>query len=328
MKTRIIFLLLALLGAGLQAQSGQSFVVMSVTGSATFKETAGGVSRSLVPTQVLSPDAVVSLSAGSSVRLVYQGRQISLSETGNYPLKSFVSGKKQESSSFVGRFFNYIYEGVVNTSGQKNIEEYHKHYITQSSGGIKGFAGGAFGVEPNSAVTGSVAPGPVNFQWFASGDAVFYDFQIADYQNDGLVFKALLKDTSIAVDLGQLVLEPGRKYYWFVQRKQLGESSLGFALVDDPSLRSPKMEFALADRPARQIVQSLEAYDEYKSSSEAERLLMAAQVLEENRMIYAAQQTFLTAIANDPGNPLYRRVYAAFLIRQGLLREANNFVEQ
>jgi hypothetical protein len=323
MKIRILLFLFTLLSGALQSQT---FVVMSVKGNPTFKETAGGVSRSLVPTQVLSPDAVVSLSAGSSVRLVYEGQQISLAEAGNYPLKSFASGKKQESSSFVGRFFNYIYDGVVNTSGQKNIEEYHKHYITQSSGGIKGFAGGAFGVELHSALTGSVAPGPVLFQWFPSGDSVFYDFQIADYQNDGLVFKALLKDTSIAVDLGQLVLEPGRKYYWFVQRKQLGEASLGFALVDDPALRSPKMEFVLSDRTGKEALQNLEAYDEYKGSSEAERLLMTAQVLEENKMIYAAQLAFQDAMSKDPGNPLARRVYAAFLIRQGLMRAANNFV--
>lgn len=327
MKTRIVLLLFVLLATVLQGQTGQSFVVMSVKGSPTFKETAGGVSRSLLPTQVLSPDAVISLSAGSSVRLVYQGQQISLAEAGNYPLKSFAAGKKQESSTFVGRFFNYIYEGVINTSGQKNIEEYHKHYITQSSGGIKGFAGGSYGVELHSSLTGSVAPGPVHFQWFPSGDSVFYDFQIADYQNDGLVFKALLKDTSIAVDLRQLVLEPGRKYYWFVQRKQLGESSLGFALVDDPSLRSPKMEFALSDRLTRQVVQSLETNEDYKGSTAAERLLMAAQVLEENRMIYAAQLSLLDAIEKEPDNPLPRRVYAAFLIRQGLLRAAQSYVE-
>lgn len=325
MRSSILFSLFLLSGA-LFAQSDQ-FVVMSVKGNVTFKETAGGVSRGLVPTQVLTADAVVTLSAGSSARLVYQGRQVSLSETGNYPLKSFASGKKQESSSFVNRFFNYIYDGVINTSGSKNIEEYHKHYITQSSGGIKGFAGGAFGVEVCSALTGSVAPGPVRFQWFSSGNSAFYDFQIADYQNDGLVFKALLKDTSITVDLGQLVLEPGRKYYWFVQRKQLGEASLGFALVDDPALRSPKLEFALSDRSAPGVVQNLEAFEEYNASSEAERLLMAAQALEENRMIHAAQLTFLDAIGKDPGNPLARRVYAAFLIRQGLWQAAQEFVE-
>lgn len=324
MKTWILFFFCYLLAGALQSQS---FVVMSVKGNATFKETAGGTSRSLVPTQVLSTDAVVSLSAGSSVRLVCEGQQISLSEAGNYPLKSFASGKKRESSSFVGRFFNYIYDGVVNTSGQKNIEEYHKLYITQSSGGVKGFAGGAFGVELQSALTGSVAPGPVLFQWFSSGDSVFYDFQIADYQNDGLVFKALLKDTSIVADLGQLVLEPGRKYYWFVQRKQLGETSLGFALVDDPSLCSPKMEFVLSGPTAREVVQSLEAYEEYTGASATERLLMSAQVLEENRMIYAAQQAFLDAMEKDPGNQLARRVYAAFLIRQGLLRAARHFAE-
>jgi hypothetical protein len=323
MKISILLFFFSLLAGALHSQS---FVVMSVKGNATFKETAGGTSRSLVPTQVLSPDAVVSLSAGSSVRLVYQGQQISLAEAGNYPLKSFASVKKQASSSFVGRFFNYIYDGVVNTSGQENIEEYHKHYITQSSGGIKGFAGGAFGVELHSPLTGSVEPGPVLFQWFPSGDSVFYDFQIADYQNDGLVFKALLKDTSLAVDLGQLVLEPGRKYYWFVQRKQLGESSLGFALVDDPSLRSPKLEFVLSERTAQQVVQSLDTFDEYKSASATERLLMAAQILEENRMIYAAQGAFMEALEKEPGNPLARRVYAAFLIRQGLLRAATNFV--
>ncbi|MFZ2898731.1 MAG: hypothetical protein WA004_08925 [Saprospiraceae bacterium] len=323
MKIRILLLYFSLLAGAL---NGQSFVVMSVKGNPTFKETASGTSRSLAPTQVLSPDAVVSLSAGSSVRLVYQGQQISLAEAGNYPLKSFASGKKQQSSSFVGRFFNYIYDGVVNTSGQKNIEEYHKHYITQSSGGIKGFAGGAFGVEILSAVTGSVAPGSALFQWFSSGDSVFYDFQIADYQNDGLVFKALLKDTSLAVDLGQLVLEPGRKYYWFVQLKQLGESSLGFALVDDPSLRSPKMEFVLSDQPEQQVLQDLESYEEYKTASATERLLMAAQALEENRMIYAAQGAFLEAMEKEPGNPLARRVYGAFLIRQGLLLAATNFV--
>ncbi|MCB9283503.1 MAG: hypothetical protein H6563_05460 [Lewinellaceae bacterium] len=323
MNGRILFPLafFYLLVAALPAQSDQ-FVVRSITGVVNCVEHPGADQHRLVHGQTLGLDAVVSLSSGASVHLLYKDQSISLEEAGNYPLKTLAADRSKESSSFLRRFFNYVYEGIVNTSGPKQIEKYHEQYLTQSSGGIKGFAGADYGVTITQPVMGNLIPQSMAFEWFSAGDSILYDFQIIDYQTDGLIFKALLRDTSLVVNLQQLAVEPGRKYYWVVWQKRLGETTLGFPLADDPYRRSPKMEFVVSGMQVQDLAMDLKATDEYKNADETDRSLMLAQVLEEANYPAQANQVLLGALEKEPGDPLIRKVYAAFLIRQGLWEAA------
>lgn len=327
--TPTLIVLLIFLSGSLFAQQTGTFITMSVSGKVSYREAQGAELCELLPTQVLGMNAVITVSSGASARLMYEGNSIHLNEAGNYPLKTLAASKKEESSTFMERFFNYIYDGVVNTSGSKNIEEYHQLYVTQSSGGIKGFAGSEYGVSPKIALTGNLLPNDrAWFEWFSAGDSILYDLQIIDYQTEGVMYKALMRDTSVVVDLAKLAFEPGRKYYWFVQQKRLGEMSLGIALVDDPSIRSPKMEFVLSGGTEQQSLRyELEQTEEYKQASPTEQRLMLAQALEDKKMIYAAQMTLLDALGKDPeNNALVKRVYGAFLIRQGLWEAAKGYL--
>jgi hypothetical protein len=289
-------------------------------------ERPGATQKTLQPGQSLDLEAVVSVRSGGSVILLYEEERITIDQVGNYPLKSLVGRTTKESSSFMKRFFSYIYDGIVNTSGSKQIEKYHKEYLTQSSGGIKGFAGAEYGVQPTRAILGTFTPGAIHFEWFSSGDSILYDFQILDYQTDGVVFKALLRDTSFVVNLWQLAVEPGRKYYWVVYEKALDGVGLGFNLVDDPSLRSPKMEFVIADKDLNELTRDLEASEEYRSATETERLLMLAQDLEARQHVFAANRVLEEALERAPEDPVLRRIYGAFLIRQGLWKTAQAYL--
>lgn len=325
----VLFLILPFLTVtALRSQSPSQFVVMNITGTVNYVESPGANQYRLVSGQTLGVDAVISVSAGSSTRVVYEDQSFSLSAAGNYPLKSLLAKKTGTSSSFMKRFFNYVYDGIINTSGPKQIERYHEQYITQSSGGVKGFAGGTYGIAPRRPLMGNVLDVPVVIEWFSAGDSIIYDFQVFDFQTDGLLFKALLKDTSFQLDLGKLAVEPGRKYYWMVQQKHLGEPAIGFQLADDPSQRSPKMEFVVFNGQARldEIIQALEASEEFRQADPADRLLMTAQAFEENDFVYEADRTLMKAMELSPANPIVERIYGAFLIRQGLWQSAQPFL--
>ena len=304
----------------------QSAIVWRLQGPVQYMERPGAAQKSLQPGQSLGLEAVVSVRSGGSVILLYEAERIAIDQAGNYPIKSLVGQREKESSSFMKRFFSYIYDGIVNTSGSKEIEKYHKEYLTQSSGGIKGFAGAEYGLQPTRAILGTFSPGPIHFGWFSTGDSILYDFQILDYQTDGVVFKALLRDTSFVVNIGQLAVEPGRKYYWVVYEKALGGVGLGFNLVDDPSLRSPKMEFVIANTDYDELTRDLEASEEYRNATETERLLMLAQDLEDKQYVFAANKTLQEALDRTPQDPVLRRIYGAFLIRQGLWRTAQAYL--
>ena len=324
-RTLLSLAFLSLLVVALHAQSDQ-FVVRSLSGVVNCVEHPGADQHRLVNGQTLGLEAVVSLSPGASLHLLYNDQSISLKEVGNYPLKTLAADRSKESSSFLRRFFNYVYEGIVNTSGPKQIERYHQQYLTQSSGGIKGFAGADYGITITQPVMGNLIPTSMRFDWFSAGDSVLYDFQIIDYQTDGLIFKALLRDTSMVVNLQQLAVEPGRKYYWMVWQKQLGEITFGFPLADDPYRRSPKMEFVVSGLQVQDLASDLERSDEYKSADETDRLLMLAQVLEEANYPAEANRVLTGALEQESGNLLLRKVYAAFLIRQGLWETAKKYL--
>ncbi|MBK7406990.1 MAG: hypothetical protein IPJ40_02300 [Saprospirales bacterium] len=328
MKSRPLFqaAILLLLASTLSAQGTQSFIVMSVIGTVHCVEYPGADQSRLVQGQALGMEAVVSLTTGASARLLYQDQSITLKEAGNYPLKSLVANLPSNSSSFLKRFFNYVYEGIVNTSGSKQIEKYHELYLTQSSGGIKGFAGADYGISLTQPVMGNIIPFPARFEWFSAGDSVLYDFHIVDFQTDGLIFKALLRDTVIVVNLEQLAVEPGRKYYWVVQQKRLGEMAIGFPLADDPYMRSPKVEFVISNQQLSDLTKDLEASEAYKNGVEIDRFLMMAQTMEEANYPSWANRILLEALGKEPANPLIRKVYAAFLIRQGLWEAAQHYL--
>ena len=305
----------------------QNFIVMEVSGTVSYVERPGAEQCELIPGQTLGLDAVVTLSPRAYARLLFEDHSINLSEAGNYPVKSLAGKKPAGSSSFMKRFFNYVYEGISNTSGQKKIEQYHEIYLTSSSGGVKGFAGGEYGISLKHPVAGNIPAGPVSFEWFSAGDSTLYDFQIIDFQTEGLVFKALLRDTAFQLDLGKLAIEPARKYYWVVQRKRLGEMVLGFTLADDPSSRSAKTEFVVNNQDKKdELVLELENSAEFQQNGPVDRLLMKAQLLEENQYVYEANQALAEALKQNPGSPLVKRVYGAFLVRQGLWHAAQLYL--
>lgn len=325
-RTLLCLALTLPLGSVLNAQTAEQFIVMNITGTVRYCEKPGSEQCELVPGQTLGPESIVSIPSGSTARLLFEDQSISLKEAGNYPLKSLATRKPAGNTSFMKRFFNYVYEGIVNTSGSKQIEKYHELYIPQSSGGIKGFAGGEYGIALSRPVAGNLPESPVVFEWFRAGDQTLYDFQIIDFQTDGLLFKALLRDTSFTLDFSKLALEPGRKYYWYVQLKSLGEMALGFPLVDDPSMRSPKVEIVLSGTEHSDLLNPLEASPEYREAGESDRLLMKALVFEEAQYIYEANQTYLKAIELHPADPVLQRVYGAFLVRQGLWQSSQKYL--
>ena len=318
--------LFSCLSFALFGQESQSFIVMDVAGLVNCVEYPGADQCDLVIGQTLGMEAVVSMTSGSTVRLLYGGQSISLKEAGNYPLKSLVTKRPEKSTTFFKRFFNYVYEGIVNTSGPKQIEKYHELYLTQSSGGIKGFAGADYGISVTQPVMGNIIPSPLQFEWFSAGDSILYDFQILDYQTDGLIFKALLRDTSAVVHLEQLAIEPGRKYYWMVQQKRLGETTIDFSLADDPYMRSPKVEFVVSGQEVSALTRTVETSEEYREAEGSDQLLMRAHALEEAGYPSMANEVLRNAMSIEPSNLLLRRVYAAFLIRQGLWDAAQLFL--
>jgi hypothetical protein len=321
----LILCISLLLATQVTAQYTNACIVTSVSGEATTRLSSSQEERPLIPGPV-SKDATIILKRDARVNLMFDNRTVLLNEPGKFLVRDYVkantpSGKKK---SFFGRFFQFLSDGLTNTSNTKTMENYHEQYLNKSSGGIKGFAGTEFGILACTPVTGRMqARSEVDFSWFSAGDSILYDFQIRDFQSDGLIYKAMVTDTTLGVPFNKLALEPGRKYYWMVEKKRLGALNPMFAFTDDPAQRSPKVEFVIDDAVVSESIKALEAMEEYQETDdEVTRLLMKAQYLEEQQAIYSAYQAYQEASQLDASNTLVKQALAAFLIRQGLVNAA------
>jgi hypothetical protein len=322
MKPLIIALSL-LLTVAVQAQQDTYFIVMNATGDATYYTGSVGQKLFLNGGETLGPDATLVLSAGAQVDLVYKNQSMQFSKPGKYALAEYEITEEDDSGTwgFFRRFYDYIKEGILNTGNQNSVEKYHERYISKASGGIRGFAGGGYGVQITTPVTGRVDLAPTIFSWFSVGDSLIYDFQIYDYQSDGLLYKAVLKDTVARVDFRTLALEPGRKYYWMVERKHTGEPAPMFTLSDDPGQRSPKVEFVVEPEAVAEALKGLSELEEYQEQEDQyQRLLMTALYMEDQQLIREAHNNYEALRTSSPDPPVVRTLYAAFLIRQGLLK--------
>ncbi|MBK7870365.1 MAG: hypothetical protein IPJ74_06580 [Saprospiraceae bacterium] len=316
----LLFSLLLLLFGQAAAQDADVFIVTGVSGKVNYLDKKSSKEQSLLPGQQLSPDATVILANNARANLVHKKKSVVLDKAGRFLLQTIANQNAKESSGLINRFFDYIQEGVTNTSNAKKLEKYHEQYMTKASGGVKGWAGGELGIIPSVPVAGVLNNASVTFAWFDTGDSSFYDFQILDYQTDGLIFKALLRDTFITVELQKLVLDAERKYKWVVQKKLLGESAVSFTFSDDPGKSSPEMEFVMNNGEMATVLASLEKEEEYQNADTINKKLMEALLLENNQYMYEAYLRFKEAQELVPDNQLVKNLRAVFLTRQGLLR--------
>ena len=316
----ILFLLAILLVGQVAAQESDNFIVTSVSGKVSYIEEKSSKEQSLLPGQELSANTTVILANNARANLVHKKKAIALNKAGRVLLQTLVNQDEKENSGLINRFFDYIQEGITNTNNTKKLEKYHEQYMTKTAGGIKGFAGSEYGIVASLPVVGVLRQAPITFRWFAKGDSSFYDFQILDYQTDGLIYKALLRDTFVTVALQQLVLDSERKYYWVVQQKLPGEPSTGFAFADDPAKRSPKVEFVINNDKSASALASLEKEKDYQNADALQKKWMEALLLEDRQYVYEAYLKFKEAQELTPDNQLVKNLMAAFLTRQGLLR--------
>ncbi|MDX1939002.1 MAG: hypothetical protein SFU99_00535 [Saprospiraceae bacterium] len=321
-----IFSLFILLLCQAAAQESNIFIVTEVSGKAQYTDKQLNKEQQLLPGQQLSADASVILANNARVSLVHKNKAIVLNKTGRTSLQTFVNQGDKKNTGLINRFFNYIQEGITNTGNDKKLEKYHEQYITKNAGGVKGFAGGEYGVIASSPVIGMLRSTSVTFSWFATNDSSFYDFQILDYQTDGVIYKALLRDNAVTVELQKLVLEPERKYYWVVQKKLPGELSVSFTFSDEPYKSSPEVEFVIDNDKLVSAIALLEKEEEYQKADALYKKLMEALVFENNQFIYEAYLRLQEAQKLAPDNQLIKNLTAAFLARQGLIRAGSEII--
>ncbi len=70
------------------------------------------------------------------------------------------------------------------------------------------------------------------------------------------------------------------------------------------------------------IIQKAEKISDYKEADDLEKQWMEAIIMEQENFVYDAYNRYIALRSQHPENLLIKKLFAAFLVRQGLTREA------
>ena len=322
---------LCMLPVSALAQPGV-FRVIDISPGVYYLTPGNETPKLLGPGDKLESDCTLLLDEHEKAHLVYKETSLTFTTPGSFRLERYAREAEERTTQRPGlfrQFFQWVYGGVSDADSEKDLERSHEKYITQNKGGTKGFAGGSYGIDVLSPVVGKIQPGAVHFAWRSAGPEMLYDFQLLDYQTEGVLCKALLRDTVFEIDLGKLALEPGRQYYWVVYQKEMDQDSPVFMLADEPSLRSPRLTLVPNEGSLEEVRMRVRAGEDYRDlPDDISRDLMELMVLEDEQYIMAAYRGYEELQQKYPGNSLVDKMLASFLSRQGLLEAAKQQLQR
>jgi len=158
---------------------------------------------------------------------------------------------------------------------------------------------------------GNYLEGINNIHWDRLKGTRSYQFVIEDMDNN-IVFSTLVNENRFALDTREANLELDKEYAWYIHHPTKRE-------VSTPVF------FKVVDRSvSNEAISPLGTIDIYKKFDPATQALMRAFQLEEKGLLLSAQETYLNAIINSPGNSLARMMYAYFCFELGEVESAVN----
>ncbi|CAH0999127.1 hypothetical protein LEM8419_00423 [Neolewinella maritima] len=311
-KLTLLSLLLPLLLCGQQADVP---LVMYANGSIAYDSPASSRPVRVHTGTYLTGAGTLSLQEAAVLEVARGNQFVRLDSAGSYVLDELFIAEP-ESDGFISRFLQFVRRGLQQSASSGNLEKAYLENQGNAQGNIQGFGdGGLAGLLPFG---GTLGPELTHFNWPGDGSTGgTYRLRIVDSLTEAVLLGATARDTSLRIDLAGLSLQDGQTYYWEVFPNQPagtgGPKRLG---VRPPTVVGSRIYFTYRDRSVDELVTHLRVNGVYQATqSEAQRMLMEAMTYEADGYLYAADRAYRRGLAEDAGNELLIRSYAAFLSR-------------
>lgn len=313
----LIGLLLPSFGA---AQKGDAALVMRSTGEVRFDPGNGEDAFRVYSGNYLLADGRITLSPGATVEMVYEDRYREISKAGTFQVGKLF-GEKQESEGLMTRFFNFISNGVDQSKSRETLEKAYLKNQGNAQGNTRGLSTtGLVGIRPFG---GKLSSAFYSFTWPAYPDADHYEFSILDARTGDFLITAIVSGTVFRINPGQLELMDGDQYTWECRAvTSSGDSgSTGLLSRGAPKIELAGILFTYATTDFNALVESLRSELPGKEGTALYELSLA-QALEDNGYLHDADYLYQSLIKQADKAGLMRQVYASFLARWNLRREA------
>ena len=153
----------------------------------------------------------------------------------------------------------------------------------------------------------------VDFVWYKNRNVTVYEFVITD-RNDKVIYSTKTSDTTLQINLWSLKLLKGTNYYWYLRYNDLKSDSYCFNWMNDYDRKK-------LDEDTEPIL------DEMTKGKNAASLILLASIYEDENIMNKAIYSYEEALRLEPDVEGYRTLYAKYLSRIGLEKEALKYVK-
>lgn len=291
----------------------EKVTILTVNGYVHYFSGANNIGKRLLPGDILSPRGIIRCESDALAVLLFKGKKQKIEAGKELDLTQLAAEKATGNRmGYFGRFLSFIGSSVNNTEDNSKLEKYHQRYMANAKGGIRGWGQGSADIMTYKYLSESVGGEGMLFEWAANENYHGYTFEIREEENNTLFFKAFPRANAINLHLEQLNFLPGALYSWRVKALDTAGQEVSTAKI----LFSYEPD-ALADFLAsKELARAMEKVEE------GEKDLLLVYELEEKRFFYAAYSKYQDMIKQSPENDLYKRLFAAFLIRSENLTAA------
>jgi hypothetical protein len=254
----------------------------------------------------------LSLKRGKWANLIFNGQKRKLEGPLRVDLAQLAKEMKVEKqSTFLGRFWNFLSNSVSQTNTASDIEKYHRRYLTNARAGISGFGDKTFAIQLPIYFTETLGEDQYDLHWDSLEQVSAYWVTIEARTNQSPILKAYTKDNQLTLHLNELKLSPNEVYKIQISAQQ-----------DSTMKYSDNIYFSFEPALIQDFIEDLKQEPEWKDLDQVEQGLYLVHQLEEEGFFQSARKHYQELIQQVPGNELYKKLFAAFLVRMDAPEEA------
>ena len=319
------------------------FNVLAANGKPLVKK-SGGKWHKLSAGDKLFKNDVIKISKDSYLGMVHSsGRTKELTSPGTYDVSKLSKEVASKKNSLTKRIADFVFSEISDADDLLSSYDYHEYMdltgaVERAVGNdvdayekIENMAGTDHSLSSNLNESGILSAleemsrliirlprssylidPAVNFSWYKNPDAQVYTFSLTDRFNN-VIYEKNTSDTSLSLNLDDVGIEKGKCYYWHV--------SSGGSKSDEQCI------YRMEDRMASEIDDSLKVMRKGfgKHISPVDCLIMAS-FYEEFNIMNKADDAYQKALELAPQVDDFKKLYALYLRRIGLIGEASNLM--
>jgi len=309
----LIFLCLSQLGFG---QATSQFLVLYANQADGIVYTVDGEQRRVYQGQNYPSQGSFQLENGSWLNLLYAGQKRRLDGPGKIDLSGLAESMEQQpKGTFLGRFFRFIGNSVDKTEDSDHLEKYYREFLTNARAAIKGFGTQEVGIGGPTYFSGFLADPIITFRWDSVGTTEGYRFEIRNRDNGAPVLSVRTNSNMLTLHLEELQLIDRLDYEWQV-----------FANVDEKQQASQAFPFVYDPAEIDAFIEALAMEDDYEDLEDYEWPLLIVFKMEEASFLHPAYEQYKFLIDLEPDNQLYKKLFAAFLVRMNDYTQASKMI--